>query len=303
MGIRVTLRQKLKCPIVGTPGSDVVQASRESYAKPKFQVHRDGSIRLLGGNDRIRSRYNIRASGPIHMGSGHDVITGRKSLEVRGFDRQRGSLRLGRGKDTIQFRGGHLNFAECSIDTGDGDDLITAQSARFSGPDIITGKGNDRLLIDNELDATYFCNLAMGEGDDHLQVSGGLRMDATAIDMGAGNDTVDVLGGGVRMFSADDDPRLDLGDGDDRFIGFASPTPEQEDAFYGMLIGNAGTDTVVLPSGTYTLTPTQITTPVASLRVSGFEWLEGINGGRFPYASGLLTVDANGVASFTSALA
>lgn len=210
---------------------------------------------------------------------------------------------MGAGHDKIRFRGGLLNFVECSVVTGRGDDLITAQRARFSGPEVATGKGNDRLLIDGELDATYYSILDMGEGDDSLQVRGGLRMDASFFRMGLGNDTVDVMGGGIRMFSGDDDPKLDLGDGNDRFIGFASPTPRQDDAFYGMLIGNKGTDTMVLPSGVYTVSPTQISTPVASLRLSGFEFLEGINGGRFPYASGVFKVDGNGIASFTPALA
>lgn len=297
------LRQKVRWPIVGTPWNDVVRASPDSYAKPKFQIHRDGSISLLGGNDKIRSRFNIRASGPIKMGSGGDLITGQKSLEVRGFDRQRGSIQMGGGNDRIRFRKGQLNFAECSINTGNGDDLIAARSARFSGPEVSTGAGNDRILIENELNATYFCSLDMGAGEDLLQVRGGLRLDATSVDMGLGNDTVDVLGGGLAMISADDAPRLDLGEGDDRFIGFASPTPVEPEALYGTVTGNAGVDTVVLPTGVYTVTPTEISTSVASLRLSGFEALEGIHGGRFPYASGILVVDSSGIASFTAALA
>jgi hypothetical protein len=131
-----------------------------------------------------------------------------------------------------------------------------------------------------------------------LRVRGRLALDWTSIAMGSDNDTVNLLGGGLDAAWAQEElPTIDLGEGDDQFIGFASsfPNPDPENGGGGeaILIGNAGVDTVVLPPGVSTVTPTEITTPLASLPLNGFEAMGGVNGGRFPYASGILTVDNN----------
>jgi hypothetical protein len=143
----------------------------------------------------------------------------------------------------------------------------------------------------------------MGDGDDYLRAGGGVVIGDGSVNMGSNNDTVDVLRGGLDLFTSRVN-RLDLGSGDDRFIGFAViPDPQQGFDPGGSLRGGLGLDTVVLPEGVYRVSRYRINTPETFLPVRSIEFLEGINGGRFPYASGVLTVDSNGIASFAPPLA
>lgn len=311
MGKQFILSRKLKGRIVGTAGSDRVRASKRSFAKPKFFIHREGSVSLLGGNDKIVSRYGMEVRGPIRMGAGCDVITGKKGLVVNGFDYQRGSLYMGPGADAIRFPKGRIVFVNgrdsACVSMGGGNDGINGQSLRISdATDVLMGAGNDQVESTDGMQVWGWSKLDMGEGNDSLRVQGGLVMDPGFIDMGSGDDTVEVEGG-IQMYSYDDSSWIRLGEGNDRFSGFASPRPDFPSEFPpeydGIIDGGLGQDTLVLPQGVYTITPTQVSTSLASLNVQGFEALEGINGGRFPYLSGILTVDRNGIASFASTLA
>ncbi len=303
MGSLFTLRAPVKRPIVGTSVGDIVRVSRSS---PVMDIRPKGSISLLGGKDKIRGRSSIQVSGPIRTGAGSDVITGQKNLEVLGFDRQKGKISMGRGRDVIRFKNGTVSLIEGSVVTGSGNDLITGTGAFWSDSGVSMGKGNDRIDIRGDMSVNSYGGIGMGAGDDYLRVQGVLKLDASIIRMGSGNDTMNLLAGGLDTSSVDEFPTIDLGKGDDRFIGFASSFPDPDPFVRGaqdpILIGNKGIDTIVLPTGVYTVTPTQISTRLASLRLGGFEVLEGINGGSFSYASGVLTVDNNGIASFTAAL-
>lgn len=305
MGSIFSLRAPVRRSIVGTSGGDIVRVSRSSQ---KMRIRPGGSINLLGGKDKIRGRSSIHVSGPIRTGAGSDVITGPKNLGVYGTSgfKDRGRISMGRGHDVIRFKNGSVDLYESVVITGPGNDLITGNSALWNGPGVSMGKGNDRIDFRGDMIINYYSGISMGAGDDHLQVQGALYLDASSIWMGIGNDTVNLLGGGLDTSNVDEFPTIDLGKGNDRFIGFASsfpnPDPIVEGAQDPILIGNKGVDTIVLPTGVYTVTPTKISTPLASLTLSGFEVLAGINGGSFSYASGVLTVDSNGIASLTAAL-
>lgn len=221
MGKQFILSRKLKGRIVGTAGSDRVRASKRSFAKPKFFIHREGSVSLLGGNDKIVSRYGMEVRGPIRMGAGCDVITGKKGLVVDGFDYQRGSLHMGPGADMIRFPKGHIGFVNgrdspC-VSMGGGNDGINGQSLRISdATDILMGAGNDQVESTDGMQVWGWSKLDMGEGNDSLRVQGGLVMDPGFIDMGSGDDTVDVEDG-IQMYSYDDSSWIRLGEGNDRF--------------------------------------------------------------------------------------
>ncbi|EDY37283.1 hypothetical protein CPCC7001_161 [Cyanobium sp. PCC 7001] len=270
-----------------------------------MDIRRRGSIKLRGGDDKIKGRSSILVKGLIRMGAGHDVITSQKNIVIY---EEANRVKLGRGHDIIRFNKGCLCLETApELETGKGNDLITGNRLRLDNTDMSMGAGNDRIDIAGEMTGNI-TGLGMGSGNDHLRVQGGLRLDWTFIGMGSGNDTVNLLGGGLDAAWAQEElPTIDLGEGDDQFIGFASsfPNPDPENGGGGeaILIGNTGIDTVVLPTGVYTVAPTEIRTSVASLPLNGFEVMGGIHGGRFPYAAGILTVDNSGIASFAAAVA
>jgi hypothetical protein len=305
MGEIFTLNGRTNDQLVGTTGDDIVRGSAD---RPAVWIGIKGSIRLREGNDQIRSRSFIRTYGPIHMGAGRDVITGQKGLELRRVefnDAYQGTIEMGRGNDTISVPEGLLLASETGFRTGAGDDLITARRAGLYGSVMSTGQGDDRMIIEGDLN-TDLMYIEMGEGDDELRVQGVMELaDESVIRMGAGNDVVNALGGGLDLFyGLTEGAGLDLGEGDDRFIGFAAVLGRIDDwADWpdGILSGNRGIDTVVLPPGVYRVKPNRISTASTYLPLRDFEALEGINGGRFPYASGVLTVNNRGIASFAAA--
>lgn len=295
------LNAQLNDQLVGSRGDDIVRGSAD---KPSIWIGIRGSIRLREGNDQIRSRSFLRSYGPIHMGAGRDLITGQKGLELLYRELNsayQGSIQMGLGNDTISVPEGRLLLGESTnCHTGAGDDRIAARSAALLGAQVKTGKGDDRMVIEADL-STDLMNLEMGTGDDELRVQGVMKLaDWSDVKMGAGNDVVNVLGGGLDLFEGDTGSDCNLGEGDDRFIGFASMPGNLDDLPDGILSGNRGIDTVVLPQGVYTVTPERIITSLTYLPLRGFEALEGINGGRLPYATGVLTVDSRGIASFAS---
>jgi hypothetical protein len=125
------------------------------------------------------------------------------------------------------------------------------------------------------------------------------------VDLGAGDDTLDVRYGGIDLWDSQWDT-IRLGHRNDRLIGFAANREydygESLQGERARVKGGKGQDTLVLPEGVYTVTDDRVSTADAHLIVSGFNILEGINGGRFSYGPGLLTVDENGIASFSSGL-
>jgi hypothetical protein len=123
----------------------------------------------------------------------------------------------------------------------------------------------------------------VGSRGDELRVKGVMQLyDWSDVRMGAGNDVVNALGDGLELFQ-NDGSELNLVEGDDRFIGFAAmPGNYDYELPDGILSGNQGIDTVVLPQGVYEVTPNRISTAATYLPLRGFEALEGINGGRFP---------------------
>ncbi|SBO42183.1 hypothetical protein [Cyanobium sp. NIES-981] len=326
MGLRIVLRAPLRRAIVGTSGRDSVRSRR-------LRIANKGSIKLLGRNDRISSRYAMELKGIISMGAGHDVITGRRDIRVLGPEADgSGEIITGRGNDVLKSRR-RLFLGDSDLDTGKGNDRVMASEIAFNGPFVETGSGDDIIHAKNSMyhDIGW---LRMGPGSDLLKVGswlwldeGGrvdmdagndtvvvndvLEIDGASLDMGAGDDTVDVRNGGVELDDYNGICKINLGDGNDRFIGFGKviPNPDSPSADPGsddrdiILDGGKGVDQMVLPQGIYTVTQNKISSSLGYLPVRNFEVLAGINGNSFPYASGVLTVDSNGLASFAPALA
>jgi hypothetical protein len=215
-----------------------------------------------------------------------------------------GNLDLGRGHDRIDVTHGPLVVGEDSrVTTGAGNDVITAAGLTAGGGFVGAGSGDDRLDVGDGRIFVSVGSVSMGDGDDWLVARGGLRLIDAGVDMGAGDDSVDVGTGGIDLWDSEGDS-LRLGSGNDRLIGFAAiPSAEFPPSSTGGVVrGGRGKDSVVLSEGVYTVTADRVSTAETYLNVAGFNVLEGINGGRFSYAPGVLTVNQDGIASFSSVL-
>jgi hypothetical protein len=325
--------------LIGTDGDDIVRGTSTS---PGIWNGRRGTIQLLGGDDRIRSRSFIRIRGEtmpgsprvrIDLGAGRDMITGRSILSLGGVDDRSPIFRwvlmrldLGPGADTVSLPTGKLligeasiletgdgpdriqakeismrsGSADCYLSTGDGGDQIVADEVSLSMSGFVrTGDDDDRIDVEGGVDLTI-SGIEMGRGDDVLQ-AGYVYLSQSYVDMGSGNDIVDTGRGGLGQDNEGNVGGFFLGPGDDRFIGFSMPS--QGRYFASVLDGEAGKDTLKLPKGVYIVKSDLIRSSQSLLPVKSIEFLEGISGGRFPYAPGILTVDNNGMASFAAALA
>jgi hypothetical protein len=301
MGERFVLDGVNRRRLHGSDGDDVVRGSAES---PWVWNGRRGLIELRRGDDLIEGGRFVRLDGQTSLGRGRDTVIGRDAITLLAVDAFQGNLGLGAGADRLQVPAGTLRVGEDSTVTlGDGEDRIEAVAVQLSGATIETGRGADRLeLGDGSLSLGIDLGvLTMGRGRDRLIARGGMRLADGTCAMGRGDDHVDVGSGGLNHW---DSPAnlLDLGAGDDRCIGFATRPDQGAAAVPGAgLRGGGGRDTLVLPTGVYTVRAEEIRTADSLLPIAGINRLEGILGGSFRFAPGILTVNAAGVAAFVPA--
>ncbi|MCP9928696.1 hypothetical protein [Cyanobium sp. CH-040] len=287
--------------LLGSRGDDIVQGSAD---KPGVWNGRRGVIRLRQGDDTIRSRTRIRLYGETSMGAGDDLVTGRESIGLRAVDNFNGSLDLGRGHDRVEVTHGSLVVGEDSwVNTGAGNDVITGAGLSLLGGFLDAGPGDDLIDVGAGRIFASLASALMGDGDDRLVARGGLRLSDAGVDMGAGDDTADVGAGGIDLWDSEWDS-IRLGGGNDRLVGFAAiPSAEFPPSSSGGVVrGGRGKDSLVLSEGVYSVTANRVSTAETYLNVAGFNVLEGISGGRFSYAPGVLTVNENGIATFVPEL-
>ncbi|MGB5136550.1 MAG: hypothetical protein WBN89_15405 [Prochlorococcaceae cyanobacterium] len=306
MGKIFTLDRVNQALLLGTEGDDIVQGS--SKFAPVWNGKR-GVIRLLRGDDIIRSRSFVQINGVIDLGGGRDVITGlgenlppgQSAITLTAVDNFNGNVTMGRGRDRIFVPSGRLVVGEDSgLDMGEGNDRIEADEMVVLGGSASAGDGNDRIDVGDGRLIALLGSVFCGSGEDVLIARGGMSLsEGGGVSMGSGNDLIDARNGIENSFYSGN---VNLGSGDDRIIGFVVIPDSPEPIEPGRLIGGRGKDTIVLPTGVYEITADQISTSEAFLPVAGINYLEGINGGRFAYAPGILAVSDQGVATFAAAL-
>jgi len=114
-----------------------------------------------------------------------------------------------------------------SIETGDGNDIITSNGVLYNQGVINTGNGDDSIIVDG--------------GRDENGIRYGIHNNGGAINMGDGNDSI-IANEGFQS-GPNSSGAWFLGEGEDYIKGFGSGD------FYG---GN-GNDTLELTPGTYTV--------------------------------------------------
>jgi len=180
-----------------------------------------------------------------------------------------GSVRGGAGNDTLEVNA--RGSVEFGIDAGDGDDGVSllggvVGSTQTAG-NVVLGNGNDSFLISgfSGVDepsegspggpfteaAILYGTVSGGEGNDQFTVEvGGTvlgRGTAIAVDGGAGNDIVDIIGGTIGDPAAQ--ANVALGDGNDKFTikggtGDNGQGPIIDGILHGSILGDAGDDSV-----------------------------------------------------------
>jgi len=294
-------------------GNDVITNERLPYAaqivlpQQGYAIWLFNRIRLLlgQGNDTLSARgftsgLAMVAGAQLDAGPGHDTVTGLADANAFGFAsigvnlESETTLQLGSGNDVLTAQGAEYGLLMANnpfyptavqtrsfLDAGSGNDRIEAVGvfigAKLVQADLLTGAGNDRVLLSGERAAiiSELSSISLGSGNDHFSAIGsqsgmllekGSRLDAGAgndvliasdgqgfrtslglvdgstILMGAGNDTVDALTG---VFRTDfvRSSWVDLGEGRDTFKGFGD----------GLVRGGAGQDRLVLADGNYTV--------------------------------------------------
>jgi Ca2+-binding RTX toxin-like protein len=210
--------------LIGTPGSDTIQATTTEFNDIGIQVDVDGVIDTRGANDIVsgtassETSYGINDDGYIMLGSGDDLIDGTGSftglqVSLGTGPLQPGVLDGGSGKDLITGIGNSTEFTH------------NANGIEISG--YLTG-GSDDDFIKGEARGVVSNNVSTG-----LSLVGATSHDEVGIlDGGNGIDTITGIGinengfgygittfenGAVRGGNGNDIITGDGGNGDDYF--------------------------------------------------------------------------------------
>jgi hypothetical protein len=196
-------------------------------------ISNSGIINTGGGNDIVDAN-GIKNSGTIYTGPGDDAVVGWPFEGFQGIVNSR-RIVMNVGNDRISGGGlynGIWNLSGALISTGDGDDIIEAQTEGSYNDDydafsirnlgaIDTGSGND--LIKGSIYESYASWSMENLG---------------SITTGDGADTIDALWGGFFGTGL-----ADLGSGSDTLKGFGA----------GIFKGGTGIDTMVFTPGRYAI--------------------------------------------------
>ncbi|MDQ8755944.1 calcium-binding protein [Sphingosinicella sp. LHD-64] len=173
----------------GTSGDDFLSGTNENDIM-------DG----LGGNDEIQGRGG---NDTINGGTGADVLDGEGGDDILrgGDDNDRLTSTTG-GSDQLYGEGGNdilimtvRDVAAVLLDGGDGDDVI---QARIAAATIGGGAGNDTIYYSGGAFQSLAGTIDAGDGDDRITYDSPDDL-FTPITLGAGSDTVRMIGSGARI--------------------------------------------------------------------------------------------------------
>lgn len=255
------------------------------------------------GNDTFEIT-EYESEGLMKTGDGDDTIMAIGISENNSIINNKRLISMGNGEDTIEAvnladRGTGIElYSSTSIDTGSQADTIIAVGSDYGikirdntvmhGEEakIFMGDGNDKLVARGELSISqFYYNRDYGYKKWDISHS--------MIDMGTGDDTVDVL---IGTLSAS----IKLGEGNDTVISNGEG---------GTIFGEAGIDKVRLPEGEYTISSYGGSSIIPSgyqikseegyqfnQILIGMEKIGGLSGNLFKIKQGILTINENDVA-------
>ncbi|MFM9110670.1 MAG: hypothetical protein ACKOPN_08815, partial [Prochlorococcaceae cyanobacterium] len=293
-----------------------------------------GSLITGAGNDNLTATgvegIGLRFDeGSLDLGNGTNTIVATGT--TAGIDFNSGTINTGSGSDRINATAtgasGHgINMLRGGISTGSGNDIVNAVSAGSGYGLQLSGEPGTTAMIDlghgdNLLMATSTSGdgalltqggILAGSQNDQLNFSSssgfGLVFGAGgAIDTGTGNDRVAILSSalGIKVLAgtAGINPSINLGFGDDTFVGGRYTDDDKTDDLDLIIAGGLGRDRVLLSDVTYVISQaTGARTGMVSLTdaasgstlyLNSFELITGGNG------LGLQSIDPLAAASRT----
>lgn len=164
-----------------------------------------------GGNDTVNAIVGVLTASTVAGGGGNDTVTVTLSAAQ------------------ASFVGG--DNGDMSLNSYDGDDLITGVMVNGSGNTVFAGGGNDTLNL--QLSGQDNDRIALNSGNDSLALTGQLK--GLSVEGGAGNDTVTIALSGISG-------SYTLGGGDDS-ISF-TPIISGTTISASTVFGGAGADVV-----------------------------------------------------------
>lgn len=201
---------------------------------------------------------DISGNATVTFGNGDNQL--QVGGDIRGED---ASVTFGDGANTVDVVG---SIKHASLEFGDGNNDLSVggemQSATVSfgaganTVDVDTnlhfstltfGDGGNTVTVGEELRAT---NIELGSGNDEMSVDKAIR-DGSQVNFGAGNDVLNLGGGGagrVHVHGGDDATVIDMGDGNDTMTIVGSNDCETDTVVRsgGFLQGGAGNDTLTV---------------------------------------------------------
>ena len=169
-----------------------------------------------GGNDTVNAVIKVATASTVAGGGGDDTVT----------------ITLSAAQ--ASFIGG--DNGDMSLNSYDGDDLITGVMVNGSGNTVFAGGGNDTLNL--QLSGMDNDRIALNLGDDSLALTGQLK--GLTIEAGAGNDSVTIALTGISG-------SYTLGGGDDSITFSQGMSGAMVSA--STLYGGAGADVLAATEG------------------------------------------------------
>ncbi|MFC0821209.1 hypothetical protein, partial [Moraxella marmotae] len=140
----------------------------------------EGNDHLVVGVDEYKGKAGVNGNYASMVGSG--------ALNVN----------TGAGDDHIQLRGNLQSWREGKLETGDGNDKLTFDTAEVATGgfyNIDMGNGNDTILINGAINLQATIKAILGEGDDAVIARSNLDgSNSSSYDFGEGNNRLEVGG-------------------------------------------------------------------------------------------------------------
>ncbi|WP_188115663.1 beta strand repeat-containing protein, partial [Campylobacter concisus] len=139
----------------------------------------------IQGDSLMEGRNNI------YTGAGVDQVYIENS-KLNGTATAKTTINTGADGDEVVIRNSTLTHAEILTDSGE-DKVYIEDEVTLDGA-INTGADNDEVNINTNITATTQANIKTGAGSDTVNIASGVTLTRTVIDMGAGEDTIELKG-------------------------------------------------------------------------------------------------------------
>ncbi|WP_159070351.1 hypothetical protein [Campylobacter concisus] len=140
---------------------------------------------------QIQGDSLMEGRNSIYTGAGVDQVYIENS-KLNGTATAKTTINTGADGDEVVIRNSTLTHAEILTDSGE-DKVYIEDEVTLDGA-INTGADNDEVNINTNITATTQANIKTGAGSDTVNIASGVTLTRTVIDMGAGEDTIELKG-------------------------------------------------------------------------------------------------------------